>query len=133
MTKEVILGASLVAILLLALAAKLLRLGGAKLASKEEAREWAEALLSGFDGGEVWLDIDGASAVVAGRDGSVAMVRRHGARFIARRLVRPARADPEGPVVIVASGERLLKPFVITLASDDDARALAEMLVAPAP
>lgn len=128
MAKLALLGGSLVAILLLALAARLLRLGGAKLESREEAREWAEALLSGFDGGEVWLDMDGASAVVAGADGSVAMVRRHGARFIARRQVLPLQADREGPVVIAASGERLIKPFVITLDSDEEARLLTSLL-----
>lgn len=133
MNQIALLGGSLAAILLLALAARFLRLGEARLAGESEACEVAEATFADFESDKVWLDIDGQSAVVTGKDGSRALVRRHGARFVARRLVLPVEATAEGPVVVVASGERLLKPFVITLASEGEARLLTSVLGAAAP
>ena len=132
MNQLALLGGSLAAILLLALAAHWLRLGGARLTAESEACEVAEATFADFEAERVWLDIDGASAVVAGKDGSHALVRRHGARFVARKLARPAQVEAEGPVVVIASGERLLKPFVITLESVGEARLLTSLLGSPA-
>jgi hypothetical protein len=133
MNQLALLGGSLAAILLLALAAYLLRLGEARLSGEDEACKVAEATFADFDTNRVWLDIDGQSAVVAGRDGSHALVRRHGARFLARKLIPPAEVSVEGPVVIIASGERLLKPFVITLESASEARLLTSLLGSAAP
>lgn len=133
MNQLVLLGGSLAAILLLALAAHWLRLGGARLAAESEAYEVAEATFADFETARVWLDIDGASAVVAGKDGCHALVRRHGAQFVARKLVSPAKVSSEGPVVVVASGERLIKPFVITLESAEEARLLTSLLGSRAP
>ena len=133
MNQFALLGGSLAAILLLALAAYLLRLGGARLGGEDEACKVAEATFADFDADRVWLDIDGQSAVVTGEDGSHVLVRRHGARFVARKLVSPAQVSTEGPVVIVASGERLLKPFVITLESGGEARLLTSLLGSAPP
>jgi hypothetical protein len=133
MNQLALLGGSLAAILLLALAARFLRLGGARLADESEACEVAEATFADFEAEHAWLDIDGQSAVVAGKEDGHALVRRHGARFVARKLVRPAQIDAKGPVLIVASGERLLKPFVITLASEEEARLLTSLLGSRAP
>jgi hypothetical protein len=133
MNQFALLGGSLAAILLLALVAYLLRLGGAELSGESEACEVAEATFADFEADRVWLDVDSQSAVVAGRDGSHALVRRHGSRFVARKLVSPAEVSAEGPVVLVASGERLLRPFVITLASAGEARLLTSLLGSAAP
>ncbi|MBC9034659.1 hypothetical protein IAG41_19900 [Sphingomonas sp. JC676] len=133
MNQFALLGGSLAAILLLALAAYLLRLGGARLAGENEACEIAETTFADFEADRAWLDMDGQSAIIAGKDGSHALVRRHGARFVARKLVPPAEVSAEGPVVIVASGERLLKPFVITLESADEARLLTSLLGSTTP
>lgn len=133
MNQLALLGGSLAAILLLALAARFLRLGGARLANEDEAREIAEATFADFEADRAWLDIDGQSAVVTGKRGDHALVRRHGARFIARRLPRPAQVDASGAVVVIASGERLLKPFVITLASAEEARLLTSLLGSAVP
>lgn len=133
MNQLALLGGSLAAVLLLALVALLLRLGGARLGSESEACEVVEASFADFEADKVWLDIDGQSAVVAGKDGSHALVRRHGAQFIARKLVPPADVSAEGPVVLVASGERLLKPFVITLESASEARLLTSLLGSAPP
>ncbi|MET0308355.1 MAG: hypothetical protein ABW023_06575 [Sphingomonas sp.] len=128
MNQLALLGGSLAAILLLALVARFLRLGGARLSDKSEACEVAEATFADFEAERAWLDVDGQSAVVAGRKGGHALVRRHGARFVARKLVWPAQIDAKGPVLIVASGERLIKPFVITLESAEEARLLTSLL-----
>ena len=133
MNQLALLGGSLGAVLLLALFAYLLRLGGAQLAGESEAREVAEASFADFEANRVWLDVDGQSAVVAGRDGSHALVRRHGARFLARKFAPSTRVSAEGPVVMVASDERLLRPFVITLASAGEARLLTSVLGSAAP
>lgn len=133
MSQVALLAGSLAAVLLLALAAHLLRLGGARLADEAEARDVAEASFADFEAERIWLDIDGQAAVVRSKDGSLALVRRHGARFLARKAPVPAQASAQGSVVIVASGERLLKPFVITLASADEARLLTSLLGSAPP
>jgi len=133
MNQLALLGGSLGAVLLLALIAYLLRLGGAQLAGESEAREVAEASFADFEANRVWLDIDGQSAVVAGRDGSHALVRRHGARFLARKLAEPVEISAQGPVLVIASDERLLKPFVITLESAGEARLLTSLLGSAVP
>lgn len=128
MNQFALLGGSLAAILLLALAAHWLRLGGARLTAASEACEVAEATFADFEAVRAWLDRDGASAVVAGRDGSHVLVRRHGARFVARRLPSPTQASAAGPVLVVASDEPRRKPFVITLESTEEARLLTSVL-----
>jgi hypothetical protein len=96
-TKLYILGGSLVAILLLALAAKLLRLGGGRIADEAQAMAEAEAILSGFDAARATVASDGQAALVHGRDGSVAVLKVHGARVAARRLASlEAEPLPEG-------------------------------------
>ncbi len=131
MNQLYLLGGSILAVLLLAGIARLLGLGGAALAGEAEARDTAEAMLPGFEPcGRAWLDRDRAGAVVEGADG-VAVVRRHGARFVARRFALPVEAGAEGAMVVIASGERLLEPFVIALASEAEARELTSMLTSP--
>lgn len=97
MTKLYVLGGSLIAILLLALAAKLLRLGGGRIESEAQAMAEAEAILSGFDAVRATIASDGQAALVHGRDGSVAVLKMHGARVAGRRLATlDAVAAPEG-------------------------------------
>ena len=97
MTKLYILGASLVAILLLALAARLLRLGGGRIENEAHAMAEAEAIFSGFDAARATVASDGQAALVRGRDGSVAVLKMHGARVAARRLGSlDAEPVPEG-------------------------------------
>lgn len=97
MSKLYILLGSLVAILLLALAAKLLRLGGGRIESEAQAMAEAEAILSGFDAERATVASDGQAALVYGRDGSVAVLKVHGARVAGRRLARlDAEPLPQG-------------------------------------
>ncbi len=100
-----VLGGSLVAILLLALAAWLLRLGGGRIAGEAEAITEAEAIFSGFEGARAAIAGDGRAALVHGRDGGVALLKVHGARVAGRRLEGPVDAEdtPEG--LRIASGD----------------------------
>lgn len=97
MTKLYVLGGSLIAILLLALAARLLRLGGGRIADEAMAMAEAEAILPGFEAGHATVASDGQAALVHGHDGSVAVLKMHGARVAARRLARlDAEPLPKG-------------------------------------
>jgi hypothetical protein len=97
--------ASLGAILVLALVARLLRLGGGAIADAAAAMREAEAQLAGFEADRALVGSDGQAALVHGRDGSVALLKMHGTQVAARRLVAPAiRRTDAG--LIVASGER---------------------------
>jgi hypothetical protein len=101
----ILLGGSLVAVLLLALVAKLLRLGGGSIADVGEAKATAEALLSGFEAERAVVGHDGQAALVHGRDGSVALLKMHGSRIAARRLATlRSEATPDG--LRVETGER---------------------------
>ena len=105
MKELVILGASLAAILALALAARLLRLGGGGIHSEAEAMAAAEDYLSGFEAARAVLGEDGRAAIVHGRDGSVALLKLHGARVAARRLHAPIKAAQEPEGLRIATGE----------------------------
>lgn len=101
-----LLGGSLVAVLLLALAARLLKLGGGTIADEAAAKAAAEQLLSGFDADYATLGSDGQAALVHGSDGSVALLKMHGAQIAARHLRPPlvTQTLPEG--LRIDSGER---------------------------
>lgn len=105
MKELAILGGSLVAILLLALAAKLLRLGGGGIESEAEAMRAAEEILSGFDATRAVLGTDKRAAIVYGRDGSVAVLKLHGARIAGRRLSAPLDAAASADGLRIATGE----------------------------
>lgn len=102
MNHLIVFGGSIVAVLVLALVARLLGLGrGARIASEAEARDTAEALISGFEGGAAVLASDGRAALVHGRAGDAALLKIHGARIAARHLHAPlaAMVVPEGLTV----------------------------------
>lgn len=106
MTKLALLGGSLAAILLLALAARLLRLGGGGLNDEAAVIAEAEAILSGFDGVRAQIGSDGRAAIVHGRDGSIAVLKLHGARVAGRRLTGPVDAAATEEGLRIATGER---------------------------
>jgi len=112
MSKLIVLGASLAAILLLALAARLLRLGGKRIASEAEAMAEAEAILSGFDAVGAVIGSDGQAALVRGADGSVGLLKVHGARIAGRRVASP-RTEAVADGLRVDSGEALFGAVLI--------------------
>lgn len=104
MDKLYVFGGSLAAILLLALAARLLRLGGGRIAGEADAMTAAEEILSGFEAVRAAVGSDGQAALVRGRDGSVAVLKMHGARIAARRLPS-LDADPLPEGLRVRTGD----------------------------
>ncbi|OQW72491.1 MAG: hypothetical protein BVN33_13175 [Proteobacteria bacterium ST_bin13] len=118
---------SVVGVLGLALLARLLRLGEGKIASADDACRIAEEMLAGFEARRAIVSKDGDAALVAG-NGTVAVLKRHGAKVAARRLVPPLliRDAPEG--VTIDTGERLFGAVTLINVFPDDARALAAPL-----
>lgn len=117
------LGGSLVAILVLAWIARMLRLGESRISDATTAAQFAEAELAGFHAGRAVVGTDGAAALVAG-DTGIAVVKRHGARVAVRRLVPPLslRVAIEG--VTVDTGERLFGAVVLFGVTEGEVRAL---------
>ena len=101
-------GGSLAAILLLAWLARRLGLGGdPRLRDPDEARRLAGDALCGFEAQDVVLDRAGIGALLRDSAGRVMLLRRHGARWVARLL------DDH-------SGVRLDRTFM-TIAANDKA------------
>lgn len=96
---------SLGAVLALAAIAWALGLGGGEIESEAEAMRVAEDALPGFEPVRAQLGTDRKAALVHGRDGSVALLKLHGAQIAARRLAAYA-ATPTSEGLLVASGER---------------------------
>ncbi|PMZ06290.1 hypothetical protein C1Y06_30675, partial [Pseudomonas sp. FW306-02-H06C] len=79
---------SFAGVIALALIARWLRLGESRIASVAQARETAEQMLAGFIAHDAVIGTDGGAALVAG-NGTIALLKRHGARIAARRLIAP--------------------------------------------
>lgn len=117
MNQALLFAGSLAAILLLALAARMLALGGGAIGDEAAAIGHAEAMLPGFEGARAMVGSDGQAALVRGRDGSVALLKVHGAQVAARRLHAPRfERTPEG--LRVASGERRFGDVLVRGADD---------------
>jgi hypothetical protein len=121
------LAGSLVAILVLAWIARLLKLGESRISDEETAARMAEELLDGFVAREALVSTDGSAALVRGNDGIV-VLKRHGARVAARRMVPPLwrRPSPEG--VTIETGERMFGAVTLLgVLSEDVARLEAQL------
>ena len=106
------LGGSLIAVLVLAWIARLLKLGESRIADAETAKRMAEEALGDFVPRAALVGTNGAAALVLGTDG-IALLKRHGAKVAVRRLGRPLwrRPSPEG--VTIESGERMFGPVLL--------------------
>jgi len=118
MSQLLLFAGSLAAVLGLALVARLLRLGGGAIAAEAEAIREAEDQLAGFEAAGAQVGSDGRAALVRGRDGSVALLKLHGTRVAARRLVSP-EVRRTGAGLLVASGERAFGDVLVRGAGDD--------------
>ena len=101
-----LLGGSLVAVLALAGIAAWLKLGGDPL-DEATALDAAGDMLPGFVPEAVLLGSDGAAALVRGREGRIALVKRHGAQPAVRELVRPVGVASIGEGIVVRPGDRM--------------------------
>lgn len=128
------LGGSLAAILLLAGFARLLKLGESKIADAATARRMAEEALAGFEARNAIVSADGNAALVLGSaasGGTVAVVKRHGAKVAVRRLVPPiaGRRSIEG--VTILTGERMFGAVTLFGVTDDQVQQLIGPLAPP--
>lgn len=99
------LGGSIVAILFLAGVAWALGLGRAEIADEARAMQAAEDALSGFDAISAVVSADKRTAMVRGKDGSVAALKLHGAQIAARRI-DGSRVEESSEGWALDSGER---------------------------
>jgi hypothetical protein len=113
-----LLGGSLVAILMLAGVARLLRLGGGGIASETEATEQAEALLPGFEAERATVGSDGQAALVRGRDGSLALLKLHGVHVAARHLPAGSPVTTTAEGLRIDTGERRFGAVLVRGAGD---------------
>ena len=126
------LGYSLAGVIGLALVARWLRLGESRIASEAQAREMAEQTLAGFVAHGALLGTDGNAALVAGsfggapdaRGGAIAVLKRHGAKVAARRLIAPLGLHQAVEGVEVETGERLFGAVLLFGVTLDEVRAL---------
>lgn len=121
------LAGSLLAILALAGVARMLRLGEARIGDEARAREMAEEMLAGFESRAAIVGTDGNAALVLG-NGTIAILKRHGAKVAARRLLPPLQLFTAVEGVEVATGERLFGRVLLFGVVDADVRALEASL-----
>jgi hypothetical protein len=117
------LGLCVAGLVVLALVARWLRLGEARLSSAPKAREMAEEMLAGFVAHDALLGTDGNAALVAG-NGAIAVLKRNGAKVAAGRLVPPLRVTGAIEGVRVETGERMFGSLLLFGVVEDDVRAL---------
>lgn len=121
------LGGSFIAILVLAGVARMLRLGESRIASAEQAMQRAAEALAGFTPHRALVSVDGNAALVAG-NGTVAVLKRHGAHVAIRRLVPPLRLSPAVEGVAVETGEAMFGAVTLHGVIEPEVRRLETML-----
>jgi hypothetical protein len=84
------------------------------LASPDEAAGIARDALIGFAPADVALDADARGALVASRDGRVALVRPHGDRWVVR-VANGAEAKVAGDTLTVRIAEPAFAPVALRL------------------
>ena len=119
---------SIVAILALAGFARLLRLGESKINNADDARRFAEEALAGFVAGRALVSGDGSAALVEGHGGTIAVLKRHGAKVAVRRLVPPLRVYEAVEGATVQTGEKLFGPVTLFDITADEIRGLEASL-----
>ena len=118
---------SIIAILLLAGFARLLKLGESRIGNEDDARRFAEEALAGFVGRRALVSGDGGAALVEGQ-GTIAVVKRHGAKVAVRRLVPPLRVYEAVEGATVQTGEKLFGPVLLFGITVDQVRGLEASL-----
>ena len=114
-----ILAGSIAGVLVLVLIAWWLGLGGGAIGGEAEACRAAEDSQFGFVAEAAIVAADGQAAVVRGRDGSVLLLKVHGAHLAARRLAPLLRFTPVPDGVMVATGERMFGDLRLRLSPED--------------
>ncbi|BDI59654.1 hypothetical protein [Qipengyuania nanhaisediminis] len=119
-------GGSLIAIVLLFLLARAMKLGGApRLETDADLARIADEVDSGFVPVRHAIAVDGASALAKDSDGRIMAIKRHGNRFAGRILTSRASASEKGDLLVVHTGER---NFGAVQMACDDRRIWAEAI-----
>lgn len=118
---------SLAGVLGLASIAYLLKLGEARIDDAARARLMAEDMLAGFVARAAIVGTDGNSALVAG-NGAIAILKRHGAKVAARRLLPPLKLRTAVEGVAVDTGERMFGAVTLFGVVEADVRGLEASL-----
>jgi hypothetical protein len=108
-----VLAASLVAVLLLAWAAKALGLGGDVRLDRDAALQIAES--EGFQPVDVILDRAGMAAIVRDAEGRHMLIRRHGVNFVTRMLRPPLDARLDQKFLTIGTGEPMFGRITLDL------------------
>ena len=120
------LGGSLVAILLLALLARKLGLGGdVRIRTTDEARRLAREAIFDFEAADVGLDRAGIGALLRDATGRVMLLRRHGAHFAARLLTSHEGIRLDRNFLVISTGERAFGTVTLDLREDAQTWAAA--------
>ena len=103
----------------LALIAWWLGLGGGAIDGEAQALRAAEEAQVGFVAEAAFVSNDRQAALVRGSDGSVVLLKVHGANLAARRLTLPIRMRAENDGVVIATGERMFGDVRLRLGSHE--------------
>jgi hypothetical protein len=113
------LGASIIAILLLAWTAKRLGLGGdVRIRDEAHARELAEEAICGFDPVDIILDKARIAALMKDAQGRHLLIRRHGAQFAARMLDRHSDSRLDQNFLTIGTGEKTFGKITLNLGAE---------------
>ncbi len=104
---------SLVAVLLLAWAAKALGLGGDIRLTRADALRIASD--EGFDPADIIIDRAGIAAIVRDARGRHMLIRRHGVNFVTRMLRAPLDARLDQKLLTLGTGERAFGRITLDL------------------
>ncbi|MGZ8335073.1 MAG: hypothetical protein ACXWU1_00255 [Allosphingosinicella sp.] len=102
-----LLAGSLAGVLVLAVVAWLLGLGGGAIADEAEAMRIAGQAASGFEPEAAIVSGDRRAAIVRGTDASIVLLKVHGAHVATRRLSRPLAVEMSDGALTIATGERM--------------------------
>jgi hypothetical protein len=110
------LGGSIIAILLLAWAAKRMGLGGdVRIRDEAHARRLADEAVCGFEPTDIVLDKAGIGALMKDAGGRHLLIRRHGAQFAGRLLDGHAKSRLDQNFLTVGTGETSFGTITLNL------------------
>jgi hypothetical protein len=113
------LGASIIAILLLAWSAKRMGLGGdVRIRDEAHARELAEEAICGFEPVDIILDKARIAALMKDAGGRHLLIRRHGAQFAARLLDRQSDSRLDQNFLTIGTGEKAFGKITLNLGAE---------------
>ncbi|NCP10821.1 MAG: hypothetical protein GW859_02500 [Sphingomonadales bacterium] len=98
---------SLIAVVAVIVAVRMMGLGEASIADAAEACDLAEAMVPGFIAREAVICGAGRGALIAGTNGEFVILKRLGSQYAARRLAAPVTTQLRDETVLhIESGDR---------------------------